>query len=99
MPGAAGCLQHDAEELCWGLNAPEGLVLPLALRKSCPTTHRLGVLAAVSGPGFKQRVWISAGVLARGLAAANTLWGLGFISRSPVLSCGRAQSSQRGSLP
>lgn len=49
------------------------------------TTHRLGVLAAVSGPGFKQRVWISSGVLARGLAAANTSRGLGFISQSPVL--------------
>lgn len=36
------------------------------------TTHRLGVLAAVSGPGFKQRIWTSSGVLARGLAAANT---------------------------
>lgn len=41
VPGAAGCLQHGAEELCWGLNAPEGLVLPPSLQKSCPTAASL----------------------------------------------------------
>lgn len=74
-----------------GVECPRGTRPPSIPAEKLPhcgvaaAAHRLGVLAAVSGPGFKQRVWISAGVLARGLAAANTLQGLGFISRSPVL--------------